>query len=66
VTFSLSAACSACHGFSATTPTKFFLTTTFTEPGMPSTELSSTLISVAPAAGGRTTRPCSMPGTRTL
>ncbi len=29
------AACSACHGFSATTPTKSFLTTTRTTPGMP-------------------------------
>ena len=28
----------ACHGFSATTPTKVFLTTTFTRPGIPLTE----------------------------
>ena len=33
---------------------------------MPRTELSSTLATVAPGEGGRTTRPCSMPGTRTL
>ena len=66
MTFSLLAACIACQGFSATTPTKFFLTTTFTTPGIPATELSSTLTTVAPTAGGRTTRPCSMPGTRTL
>ena len=32
---------------------------------MPATEVSSTLASVAPTAGGRTTCPCSMPGTRT-
>ena len=30
---SFAAACMACHGFSATTPTKFFLTTTLTKPG---------------------------------
>ena len=30
------------------------------------TELSSTLMSVAPTAGGRTTRPCNIPGKRTL
>jgi hypothetical protein len=33
---------------------------------MPATELSSTLASVAPIEGGRTMRPCTMPGTRTL
>ena len=33
---------------------------------MSRTELSSTPITVAPGDGGRTTRPCSMPGTRTL
>ena len=42
------------------------MTTTLTKPGMPRTEASSTLTSVAPTAGGRTTAPCSMPGTRTL
>ena len=41
-------------------------TTTFTTPGSPRTELSSTPTSVAPTDGGRTTRPWSMPGTRTL
>ena len=60
------AACSACHGFSATTPTKSFLTTTFTTPGMLRTERSLTLTTFAPTVGGRTTWPCSMPGTRTL
>jgi hypothetical protein len=63
---SFTAACSACHGLSATTPTRFFLTTTFTLPGMPATELSSTFATVAPTDGGRTMRPCTMPGTRTL
>jgi hypothetical protein len=33
---------------------------------MPCTERSSTPASVAPTDGGRTTTPCSMPGTRTL
>jgi hypothetical protein len=56
----------ACHGFCATTPTKFFFTTTLTTPGRSFTEFSSTLIKVDPTAGGRTTCPCSMPGTRTL
>ena len=54
----------ACHCFSATTPTKLLLTTTFTNPGMLRTELSSTLSSVAPTVGGRTTRPCIIPGMR--
>jgi hypothetical protein len=66
VTFNFSAACIACHGLSATTPTRFFLTTTRTLPGIPLTELSSTLATVAPIDGGRTMRPCSMPGTRTF
>ena len=66
MTFNWLAICTACQGFSATTPTKFFLTTTFTKPGMPATELSSTFTTVAPTACGRTTLPCSMPGTRTL
>ena len=33
LTFSFSAACSACQGFSATTPTKFFLTTHLDQAG---------------------------------
>ncbi len=66
VAFSFAAACTACHGFSATTPTKFFFTTTFTSPGIPRTDDSSTLTRLAPTDGGRTTRPCSIPGTRTL
>jgi hypothetical protein len=61
----LPAACTACHGFSATMPMKLFLTTTRTTPAMSLTELSSTPMSAAPTAGGLTTRPCSMPGTRT-
>ena len=58
----------ACHCFSQTTPTKSFLTTTLMKPGMPLTELHSLgeLTTVAPTVGGRTTRPCTMPGTRTL
>ncbi len=35
-------------------------------PGSSRIELSSTLPTVAPTSGGRTTRPCSMPGTLTL
>jgi hypothetical protein len=65
-TFNFSAAWIACQGFSATTPTKFLRVTTLTTPGIFLTELSSTLMSVAPTAGGRTTRPCSIPGRRTL
>ena len=34
------------------------------DAGMFLTSASSTLSSLAPIAGGRTTRPCSMPGTR--
>src|SRR5205809_710759 len=41
---------------------KFFFVTTMMKPGMPRTELSSTLPSVAPTVGGRTTAPCTMPG----
>ena len=66
MTFSALAICTACQGFSATTPIKFFLTTTFTKPGMPDTELSSTFMRFAPTADGRTTMPCNIPGTRTL
>src|SRR5580700_9028236 len=55
----------ACHSVSATTPTKLFLTTTWTLPGRPATEFLSTLTTVAPTNGGRTTFPCSMPGRRT-
>ena len=40
--------------------------TTFTTPGMPATLASSTPTSVAPTAGGRTTAPWSIPGTRTF
>ena len=65
-TRSFAAACIACHGFSATTPTKLFFATTRTTPGMSLTERSSMLTSVAPTVGGLTTAPCSMPGTRTL
>src|SRR5262249_32307208 len=62
----LLAACAACHGFPATTPTKFFLTTTFTTPGRSLIEPSSTFIRFAPIAGGRTTWPYNIPGRRTL
>ena len=62
----LAAASIACQGLCATTPTKFLRTTTFTTPAISLTELSSTLTTVAPTAGGRTTRPCSIPGSRTL
>src|SRR5205814_5827786 len=65
VTRRAAAACTACHCRSATTPTKSFLTTTFTLPGIPATEVSSTLTTFAPTVGGLTTLPCSMPGTRT-
>ena len=47
-------------------PTKSFWTTTFSTPGRPATELSSTLTTLAPTAGGLTTRPCTISGTRTL
>ena len=57
VAFSAAAAFTACHGFAATTPTKFFLMTTSITPGICRTELSSTLTSVAPTLGGRTTAP---------
>src|SRR5258708_1040254 len=66
VTFNTNAAWMACHSLSATTPTKSFLTTTWTLPGRPATELLSTLTTVAPTTGGRTTFPCSMPGRRTF
>ena len=39
------------------------------KPGMALTELSislTVLATVAPTVGGRTTRPCTIPGTRTL
>ena len=51
---------------SQSTPTKFFLMTSLTKPGKLRTDDSSAPASVAPTAGGRTTQPCSMPGTRTL
>src|SRR5258708_35357771 len=66
VTFNTNAAWMACHSLSAATPTKSFLTTTWTLPGIPATELLSTLTTVAPTTGGRTTFPCSMPGRRTF
>ncbi len=50
------------HSLSATTPRKLPWRTTLTRPGMSLTEFSSTLCKLAPMAGGRTTRPCSMPG----
>ena len=50
------AACAACHCFSATTPTKLFRTTTLISPGTCCTDFSSTLETVAPISGGRTTR----------
>ena len=63
---------SACSSRSATTPTKSRITTTARTPGMCAIDASSTASSVlpmkspasTPAYGGRTTRPCSMPGTR--
>ena len=61
-TWSFSAICIAWNGFSATTPTKFLRTTTRTRPGIARTDASSTRARVAPTEGGRTTRPCSMPG----
>src|SRR2546426_7698076 len=60
------AAVMAPHSVLATTPRKLPRRTTFTKPGTLLTDASSTLCSAAPMAGGRTTRPCSMPGTRTF
>ncbi len=54
----------AAHSDFATTPRKLASRTTFTTPGMSFTDASSTLTSVPPMVGGRTTRPCSMPSTR--
>src|ERR1700720_4116935 len=65
VTFSLRAAWIAAHSVFATTPTKLPSCTTFTTPATEEIEPSSTLSGLVLARAGRTTRPCSMPGTRT-
>ena len=54
----------AAHSLVATSPRKLPSRTTLTMPATSLIEVSSTLSSLAPMAGGRTTRPCSMPGTR--
>src|SRR6516162_8393268 len=56
------AACTASHSRSATTPRNPFSCTTRT-PGVSRTEPSSTTTGTAPATGGRSMRPCSIPGT---
>ena len=73
LTLSCAAALTAFSSRSAMTPTKSPILTTATSPGICRTEASSTAIRLVPtkapastpAYGGRTTRPCSMPGTRT-
>ena len=52
----------AASSVSATTPTKLPSRTTATTPGTPCAAASSSAVSVAPGDGGRSTRPCSMPG----
>src|ERR1044071_1894114 len=63
--FSCSAATIAANWVRATTPTKLSRTTRSTKPGTRRTDDASPPASVAPMSGGRTTRPCSIPGTRT-
>jgi len=51
-------ACIACHGFLRDDADEILLDDdSSTTPGMPCTELSSTLASMAPTDGGRTTAP---------
>jgi hypothetical protein len=52
------------HSLSATTPRKLPSRTTLTTPATALMDPSSTLSSLAPIAGGRITRPCTMPRTR--
>ena len=54
----------ASHSRSATTPRKPFCQMTLA-PGMPAMEASSTFTGTAPATGGRSMRPCTMPGSFT-
>jgi hypothetical protein len=65
VTFSAFAALTADHSVVQTTPTKLPSWTTFTKPGMLFIALSSMLAGFDVIVGGRTTRPCNIPGTRT-
>src|SRR2546425_9482912 len=62
--FRRSAALIAAHSVSATTARKLPRRTTLVSPLMEPIELSSTPVSWAPSAGGRTTRAWSIPGTR--
>ncbi len=64
VAFRTLAAFIAAHSLSATTARELFWRTTCFTPLIPRTEASSTRSSVAPMAGGRTTRAWSMSGTR--
>ena len=64
VALRLLAAFTAAHSVVAVTARKLPTRTTLCRPLMPATLPSSTLCSVAPIAGGRTTRACTMPGTR--
>ena len=54
----------ACSSRSAMTPRKLPSRTTATTPGIAFTAASSMVSSLAPYCGGRTTRPCTMPGSR--
>ena len=63
VTWSICAARTAFHSFSATTAIRFLIQTTFV-PGISLIEPSSTLTGTAPATFGRIMRACSMPGSR--
>src|SRR5437762_2166862 len=65
VTFNVRAARIAAHSVSATTPTKLPFWTTWTIPGMPLIEDSSIETGFELTTGGRTTRPWSIPVTRT-
>src|SRR4029079_9676189 len=65
VTLSARAARIAAHSVCATTPRKLPFCTTRTMPGILAIDPSYTDVGRELTTGGRTTRPCSMPGTRT-
>src|ERR1700722_7325175 len=64
LTLRLRAALIADHSSFATTPTKLPNVTILTTPGMSAMDDSSTEISWEPIPGGRTARPCNIPGNR--